>query len=77
MSQATALFSLKQRIDRFRHKGLPMTKVKYISSTNEMPAGQKYVLVVYGEKHSETKHPLGLTITVANDLLPLNAPVFG
>jgi hypothetical protein len=49
-----------------RHKGLPMPKVKYISSQNEIPAGQKYVLVMYGEKYAETRHPLGLTITVAS-----------
>ena len=40
-------------------------KVKYISSPNEIPAGQKYVLVVYGEKYAETRSSLGLTITVA------------
>jgi hypothetical protein len=49
-----------------------MTKVKYISSPNEIPAGQKYVLVVYGEEHSETRHPLGLTITVANTVSQLS-----
>jgi hypothetical protein len=31
-------------------KGLPMSKVKYISSPNEIPAEQKYVLVMYGEE---------------------------
>ena len=41
-------------------------KVKYISSQNEIPAGQKYVLVMYGEEYAETRHPLGLTITVAS-----------
>ena len=40
-------------------------KVKYISSPNESPAGQKYVLVVYGEKYAQTRSSLGLTITVA------------
>ena len=40
-------------------------KIKYISSPKEIPAGQKYVLVVYGEKYAQTRHPLGLTITVA------------
>jgi hypothetical protein len=34
-----------------------MTKVKYISSLNEIPARQQYVLVVYGEEYAETKHP--------------------
>jgi len=41
-------------------------KVKYISSQNEIPAGQKYVLVMYGEEYAETRHHLGLTITVAS-----------
>ncbi|WP_156898212.1 PRC-barrel domain-containing protein [Methylocapsa acidiphila] len=43
-----------------------MPKVKYISSQNEIPAGQKYVLVMYGEEYAETNDPLGLTITVAS-----------
>ena len=41
-----------------------MSKVKYISSPNEIPAGQKYILVMYGEEYAQTRHPLGLTITV-------------
>jgi hypothetical protein len=44
---------------------LPMAKVKYITSPDELPAGQNYVLVMYGEEYVETRHPLGLTITVA------------
>jgi len=40
-------------------------KVKYVSSAKEIPAGQKHVLVIYGDKYAETKNPLGLTITVA------------
>src|SRR5208337_2093660 len=47
-------------------KGLPMSKVKYISSQSEIPAGQKYVLVMYGDESAHTPHPLGLTITVAS-----------
>ena len=43
-----------------------MPKVRYISSQNEIPAGQNYVLVMYGEEYAETRHPLGLTITVAS-----------
>ena len=43
-----------------------MSKVKYISSQSEIPAGQKYVLVMYGEESVHTPHPLGLTITVAS-----------
>jgi hypothetical protein len=42
-----------------------MAKVKYIASANEIPAGQKFLLVMYGEKYAQTRHPLGLTITVA------------
>jgi hypothetical protein len=42
-----------------------MAKVKYISSPIEIPAGQNYVLVMFGEEYGQTKHPLGLTITVA------------
>ena len=43
-----------------------MPKVKYIASPKEIPAKQKHVLVVYGEEHAQTKHLLGLTITVAS-----------
>jgi hypothetical protein len=43
-----------------------MAKIKYIASPSEIPAGQKYILVVYGDKYAETTHPLGLTITVAS-----------
>src|SRR5208282_2426576 len=44
-----------------------MPKVKFISSSTEIPAGQNYVLVEYGEEYSEARHPLGLTITVARN----------
>ena len=44
---------------------MPSPKVKYVLSASEIPAGQNYVLVRYGEKYEEAKHPLGLTITVA------------
>ena len=47
-------------------------KVKYISSPNEIPAGQKYILVVYGEEYAQTRHPLGLTITVASTVRQLS-----
>jgi hypothetical protein len=52
---------------RNRHKGLsmPTPRVKYILSPSEIPTGQNYVLVRYGEKYEETRQPLGLTITVA------------
>ncbi len=43
----------------------PVPKVKYISSPTEIPTGQKYVLVMYGDEYGETAHQLGHTITVA------------
>jgi len=49
-----------------------MAKVKYISSPNEIPAGRKYVLVMYGEEYAETTHTLGLTITVASSVSQLS-----
>jgi hypothetical protein len=44
---------------------MPTPRVKYILSPSEIPAGRSYVLVTYGEKYEQTRHPLGLTITVA------------
>ncbi len=44
---------------------MPTPRVKYILSPSEIPAGQNYVLVTYGVKYEQTRHPLGLTITVA------------
>jgi hypothetical protein len=49
-----------------------MSKVRYIRSPNEIPAGQKYILVMYGEENAQTKHPLGVTITVANTVSQLS-----
>ncbi len=49
-----------------------MAKIKYISSPNEIPAGQKYVLVMYGEEYAQTTDPLGLTITVARTVSQLS-----
>jgi hypothetical protein len=43
-----------------------MPKVIYITSPNEIPAEQKYILVIYGEEYGQTRHPVGLTITVAH-----------
>jgi hypothetical protein len=43
-----------------------MAKVKYISSETKIPAGRNYVLVMYGEEYAQTRHPLGVTITVAS-----------
>ena len=49
-----------------------MSKVKYVSSPNEIPAGKKHVLVIYGEEYAQTGHPLGLTITVARTVSQLS-----
>jgi len=49
-----------------------MLHVTYISSLNEIPAGQKHVLVIYGEEYAKTEHPLGLTITVARTVSQLS-----
>jgi hypothetical protein len=48
---------------------MPTPRVKYILSPSEIPAGWNYVLVTYGEKYEQTRHPLGLTITVARQKL--------
>ena len=42
-----------------------MSKVKFISSPTEIPTGQTFVLVKYGEESGQTRNSLGLTITVA------------
>jgi hypothetical protein len=44
---------------------MPTPRVKYILSPSEIPTGQNYVLVRYGEKYEETRQLLGVTITVA------------
>ena len=60
-----------------------MPKVKYISSPNEIPAGEKYMLVLYGDKYAETGDQpwhavggragtLGLTVTVARTVSDLS-----
>lgn len=43
-----------------------MPRVRYIKSPSEIPAEQKHVLVMYGEKYAETRHAAGLTIAVAH-----------
>jgi hypothetical protein len=48
-------------------RSVPMSKVKYILSSAEIPAGHNYVLVVYGAEYGQTRNPLGLTITVARN----------
>ena len=42
-----------------------MAKVKYVTSLNELPTGQNYVLVIYGKECGQMRHPLGVIITVA------------
>jgi PRC-barrel domain len=49
-----------------------MLPVRYISSPSDIPAGQKYVLVIYGEEYAQTEHPLGLTVTVARTVSHLS-----
>jgi len=44
-----------------------MSKVKFISSPTEIPTGQTFVLVRYGEESGRTRNSLGLTITVARN----------
>ena len=44
-----------------------MSKVKFISSPTEIPAGQTFILVKYGEGSGQTRNSLGLTITVARN----------
>ena len=44
-----------------------MSKVKPISSPTEIPTGQTFVLVKYGEENGQTRNSLGLTITVAHN----------
>jgi len=41
-----------------------MPNIQHISSPNEIPAGQKYVLVTYGERSEQVRDPPGVTITV-------------
>ena len=47
--------------------GRRMSKVKFISSPTEIPTGQTFVLVKYGEESGQTRNSLGLTITVARN----------
>ncbi len=44
-----------------------MSKVKFIASPTEIPTGQTFVLVKYGEESGQTRNSLGLTITVASN----------
>ncbi len=49
-----------------------MSKVKYIASVSEIPAGQKYMLVRYGDENAQSREPLGITITVARTVSELS-----
>jgi hypothetical protein len=42
-----------------------MVSVRYIASSTDIPAGEKYVLVEFGGKDAMTRHDRGLTFTVA------------
>jgi hypothetical protein len=53
---------------RKQSETVPMSKVKYISASTEIPTGQNYVLVVYGDEYGEARHAFGVTITVARNL---------
>jgi hypothetical protein len=44
---------------------VPTPRVKYILSPSEIPLGRNYVLVTYGDQYKQTRHSLGITITVA------------
>ena len=48
-------------------RGRRMSKVKFISSPTEIPTGQTFVLVKYGEESGQTRNSLGLTIAVARN----------
>ena len=45
-----------------------MTNVKTISSPTEIPAGQAFVLVTYGDEAGQKRDAFGLTITVPHGL---------
>jgi hypothetical protein len=60
---------LHAQADQRKGLQMPSPRVKYILSPSEIPAGRNYVLVTYGEKYEQTRHPLGLTITVARQKL--------
>jgi hypothetical protein len=38
-------------------------------SPSEIPLGRNYVLVTYGDQYKQTRHSLGITITVARQKL--------
>jgi hypothetical protein len=44
-----------------------MPKVTHITLRSEVPDGEKYILVTFGEKGGQERDALGLTITVARN----------
>ncbi len=44
-----------------------MPNVKHISSRTEIPAGQSYVLVTFGEESGQKRDSFGWTITVTRN----------
>jgi hypothetical protein len=48
-----------------RGKACTMAKVKYITAANEIPAAEKFLLVIYGQEYVQTRYDFGLTNTVA------------
>ena len=48
-------------------RGRRVSKVKFISSPTEIPTGQTFVFVKYGEESGQTRNSLGLTIAVARN----------
>ena len=41
-----------------------MAEVKYVSSPQDVPATEKYILVKYGKTNGLERHSRGLTVTV-------------
>ena len=47
-----------------------MAEVKYVSSPQDIPATEKYILVKYGKKNGLERHSRGLTVTVDSSQEP-------
>ena len=41
-----------------------MADVRRIASPSEIPAGERYALVMYGREKKDTRHSRGITITI-------------
>jgi hypothetical protein len=48
-----------------RGKACTMAKVKYITSANEIPAGQKFLLVMYGQGYAQRDMTLALPLRLS------------